>query len=193
MVSGIGGLGMQGCEYGLHPDTFSARLDSFLRFRETVLLNTGIVSSKKKVKKEVRVAIQDSFDVSAVDIHSKGAADHDDDDDDDDDADGQHISSEFPHFDVVDRPSVRVLLVQRPDQRKFTNLKEMIANIQSTKVSCSLDRLSSEAVVVEVVEFSELSLVQQVNVSFHADILVAVDGTVQANKHIYLFIYIINS
>mmetsp|Transcript_13165 Transcript_13165/g.26864 ORF Transcript_13165/g.26864 Transcript_13165/m.26864 type:complete len:431 (+) Transcript_13165:1042-2334(+) len=43
VVVGVGGLGMHGCEFGLHPDSFRARLDALLSFRRSVLSTLGIV------------------------------------------------------------------------------------------------------------------------------------------------------
>lgn len=42
VVAGVGGLGLHGCESGLHPDTFPARRQALLRFRAAALAHLGL-------------------------------------------------------------------------------------------------------------------------------------------------------
>ncbi len=132
-VAGIGGLGMHGCEYGLHPDTFVSRREALWSFRRSVL---DQLESLNEPAEKIEVEWNSENDI-------------------------------------------RVLLVQREDIRRFTNLEALVQTLNTTVLG-HLPPQKAFHLDVKVVDFGSQTLFEQIREAAASKIMVAVDGTVSA-------------
>jgi hypothetical protein len=119
---GVGGLGLHGCEYGLHPDTFAERRNAFLAFRATALRALSVPNHSGHSGRGT------DGDDGGQDIGNGDDHDHGDDEPPDELSKGAaEASSTSAAASMEPVVVVRVLVVQRGDDRRIRNLPELAA------------------------------------------------------------------
>jgi len=178
---GIGGLGFHGCEYGLHPDTFNERRDAFIDFRATALNALG-------VSNHVISAYETKNDNENPDapLNSQNES-----------LESTATATEASNELYGDVDVVRVLVVQRGDDRHIRNLPELAAafaaitrgsiNAQNLNPAIGGNDFDGKAlarpfrVAVECLCFDAMPLTDQLRSLSATHVLVAVDGTALDN------------
>ena len=135
------------CEYGLHPDTFPGRRAHFLAFRATALSALNVTDALSPAASANGKATA----VAATAAHGRDNADGDIDG-------GWNAAASGP-------TPVRVLVVQRPDDRAIVNLEVLVT---------ALTGLPCGNVAVAVARFDRMSLRRQLKALSDTDVLVAV-------------------